>query len=261
MIACPADYGLMEKGDLKTYLENAGLEILQIVSIPISEALALHEKNKKLGKNGDVGPNKYILLDWISGAVSATAYETSQNKPIQLLNTFNDSNLTHRMLEKQQTALIKSKLKNPKEIDLTNDIVENTLLGAFQQFQSGAEIAKIKLSESNEIEITFKEMVKLCSLYVEKSSQLTLAILHERKMKLTDFTRVYYCCPLPYSDFANHMYEEMFKEYKLNQDFFVFEQNLNTLESISFMVKILITIIFSIYIYLKANIMRGIHLT
>ena len=48
-----ADYGLLEKGDLKVYLNNAGLDILQIVSLPITEALALYEKNRKLGKKGD----------------------------------------------------------------------------------------------------------------------------------------------------------------------------------------------------------------
>jgi hypothetical protein len=43
----------LEKGDLKVYLNNAGLDILQIVSLPITEALALYEKNRKLGKKGD----------------------------------------------------------------------------------------------------------------------------------------------------------------------------------------------------------------
>ena len=165
-----------------------------------------------------------------------TAFETIPNKPLQLLNSFNDSNLTSRMLEKQQFLFIKGKLKNSNEIELTNELVEKALVDSFEQFQSGSDVAKVKLTDSVEIQITFKEMVKLCSAYVEKSSKLLMAILHERKMKLTDFKRVYYCCALPYKTVAVFLYEEMFKDIKLEENFFTFEQDLETLQSISQMV-------------------------
>jgi hypothetical protein len=159
------------------------------------------------------------------------------------------------MLEKQQLSFIKSKLKNSNDIQLTNEIVEKALLESAEQFQAGSDIAKVKLSDSTEIQITFKEMVdfdlKLCSNYIEKSSKLLMAILHERKMKLTDFKRVnyiltiifllyffiylkvYYCCPLPYKTVAASLYQEMFKDTKLEENFFTHEQNLDTLQSIS----------------------------
>jgi hypothetical protein len=236
MLSVPADFGLLEKGDIKTYLENNKIEILQIVSIPVTEALALQEKNKKQNKNGEEDLNKYILIDWKTGAVSVTAFETVANKPLQLLNSFNDSNLTSIMLEKEEKALIKSKLKNPDEVDLTDDLIEKTLFDAYSQFKKGNKNAKIKLSKSNEIEITLKEMKKLCENYVLKSSQLLLAILNERGIKLSDFKACHFCCPFPFSDLTEQMYQDLFKDYQLNEKFFVYEKNLDTLQSVSFMV-------------------------
>lgn len=66
MISCPPEFQILEKADLKLCLQNAGLDILQVISIPISEAFALNEKNRK-NKKGDQGTNKYALIDWNSG--------------------------------------------------------------------------------------------------------------------------------------------------------------------------------------------------
>ena len=79
-------------------------------------------------------------------------------------------------------------------------------------------------------------MIKLSSTFVEQSSQLLTAILNERKMKLTDFKRVYYCCPWPYSQLADDMYEQIFNEYKFDSKFFTYETNLDALNSLSIMV-------------------------
>ena len=129
---------MLEKGDLKTFLKNNGIEILQIVSIPVTEALAIQEKNRKQRKNEEEeNSNKYILIDWKTGAVSVTAFETMPNKPLQLLNSFNDLNLTNRMLEKEQMDYIQSKLKDPNEVDLTDELVEKAFLDAYSQFKKG----------------------------------------------------------------------------------------------------------------------------
>lgn len=231
---------MLEKGDLKNLLLNAGLDLMQIVSIPISEALALNERNQKLERESEQEANKNILIDWKTGAVSVTAYETIPNKPMQLLNSFSDTNLTNRMLEKEQMSLIKSKLKDPKEIDLTEEMAERAFLEAFLQFKKGNKIAKIKLSKSNEIEISSKEMLKLCRSFVERSAELFNAILNERDLKITDFKRVHFCCPLPYSILAESIYDVLYSDSKLDKNFFIFEENLDTLQAITNMVRIFV---------------------
>lgn len=155
---------------------------------------------------------------------------------MKVLSSFNDQSLNKQDFEKANIDFVRAKLSNPKEVDLTIDLVYKLLLDACNQFSYGNEYAEVKVSKSNSLIITKHEMIVLCSDYVQQSSQLIRAIMHEHKMKLTDFKRINFCCPVPYSSFVSALYKKAFSDYTVDDNFFVYEENVDGVASAAMIV-------------------------